>query len=149
MSISDDTRKKLKSRLKPNEHYERFPYRDTNGYLTIGYGRNLDTVGLSEVEANFCLENDIDFHVDQLQNNFVFFDHLTEARKSVLIEMSYNLGFKNLCTFEKMLRAIALQNYHLAADEMLDSVWHKQVHGRAEMLADIMRAGNEPIGDSK
>ena len=35
------------------------PYRDTVGKLTIGVGRNLDDVGITDAEARFLLENDI------------------------------------------------------------------------------------------
>ena len=35
------------------------PYRDTVGKLTIGTGRNLDDMGISEVENAMLLDNDI------------------------------------------------------------------------------------------
>jgi lysozyme len=41
-------------------------YRDTVGKLTIGYGRNLDDRGISEDEAGFMLDNDIDLVVAEL-----------------------------------------------------------------------------------
>ena len=41
--------------IKLEEGYRQFPYRCTAGKLTIGYGFNLDDVGISKEEANLIL----------------------------------------------------------------------------------------------
>ena len=141
MILSDESKRALKNMLKQEEGFRQFPYQDTNGHLTIGYGRNLETVGVSEPEASFSLDNDIEFHLQELNNNLSFFAYLDEPRKIVLADMSFNLGFKNLMTFERMLKALSVKAYDVAADEMVDSIWHKQVGHRADALIKIMRTG--------
>lgn len=53
---------KLAKSLKQEEGFKPHAYKDSLGYLTIGYGRMIDErLGgyLSEEEAGFLLENDI------------------------------------------------------------------------------------------
>ena len=46
--------------LKTDEGLRLKPYHCTAGALTIGYGRNLDAVGITEAEADILLKADID-----------------------------------------------------------------------------------------
>ncbi|HAC30701.1 MAG TPA: lysozyme, partial [Marinobacter hydrocarbonoclasticus] len=50
----------LKTQLKRHEGLRLKPYLDTasSPRLTIGYGRNLEDVGISRDEADFMLDND-------------------------------------------------------------------------------------------
>ena len=141
MILSDDSKRTLKNMLKTHEGFRQFPYFDTTGNLSIAYGRNLDSNGIAEQEGSILLDNDIDFHLNELNNNLSFFSYLDEPRKMVLANMSYNLGFKNLMTFEKMLKALSVKAYDIAANEMIDSIWYKQVGSRADALVKIMRTG--------
>ena len=50
MILSDESKRTLKNMLKIDEDYEQFPYYDTTDNLTIAYGRNLSTVGISKAE---------------------------------------------------------------------------------------------------
>src|SRR5690606_41062667 len=52
-------RHQLKSQLERHEGLRLKPYRDTVGELTVGYGRNLDDVGIRPEEAALMLDNDI------------------------------------------------------------------------------------------
>ena len=63
---------------------------------------------------------------------------ISEARQGVLIEMCFNMGIYNLLKFEKMIRALRLEDYKSASLQMLDSKWAKQVGQRAHRLAVIM-----------
>ena len=49
----------LKAQLTRHEGLRLKPYRDTLGHLTIGVGRNLSEVGISEAEAIALLDADI------------------------------------------------------------------------------------------
>lgn len=70
---------------------------------------------------------------------------LDEVRKAILINMCFNLGLPRLMTFRKMLKALEDRNYELAAKEMLDSKWAKQVGNRAIELSEMMRTGKELV----
>jgi lysozyme len=55
--------------------------------------------------------------------------------------MAYNLGIGRLSKFKKMIAALDSRDYELAAKEMLDSTYAKQVKGRAKRNAHMMETG--------
>jgi len=115
------------------------PYPDTVGKLTIGIGRNLDDVGLSEEEIDMLFRNDLRAAVVSLEKNVRCYDKLSGARQLVLINMMFNLGTPRLMKFKKFLAALDAGNYALASEEMMDSDWAKQVPNRAKRLEIMMR----------
>ena len=68
-------------------------------------------------------------------------DELDEVRRSVLIDMAFNLGIAGVMKFKRMLRHLAEGHYVLAAREMKDSLWAKQVPRRAKELIRMMQTG--------
>ena len=117
------------------------PYRCTAGKLTIGVGRNLDDVGISEDEAMFMLRNDIARVGRELTASLSFWDSLSLNRQIVLMDMCFNLGLAGLLAFKRMLAALEAGDYDKAADEMLDSKWARQVFTRSTDLAKMMKGG--------
>jgi len=70
-----------KKLIKLHEGFRTHPYRCTAGKLTIGYGRNLDDVGILETEAEHMLGNDMaDCCIDLAR--YGFWAGCNEARKS-------------------------------------------------------------------
>ncbi len=132
---------KLKNLLYKEEDYKQFPYRDSNGILTIGIGRNLQTKGINKWESQYLLANDIQESYGELQQHISWFKDLDEARQCVLIDMTFNMGIEKLLQFKITLDLIAKGQYAQAATEMLNSKWHTDVGNRAERLAQIMRTG--------
>jgi lysozyme len=131
----------LATRTKLHEGFRRKPYQDTVGKLTVGYGRNLDDVGISEQEAEFMLMNDLNGALLVARGLVDHFDQLADHRQEALVEMAFNLGATRLAKFHNMIAAVEAGDFEKAADEMLDSLWAKQVKGRAKELSDLMRAG--------
>ncbi len=130
----------LKTQLARHEGLRLKPYRDTVGKLTVGYGRNLDDVGISPEEAELMLDNDI----SEAEKNLKTVDEYNELdpiRQAVICNMCFNLGFYGLMAFRKMWKAIARKDYCEAARQMLDSQWARQVGTRSDELARIMRTG--------
>ncbi|MGN7613921.1 glycoside hydrolase family protein [Magnetococcales bacterium HHB-1] len=132
---------RMKEQLSQHEGLRLKPYRCTAGKLTIGVGRNLDDNGISKAEALHLLGNDINRVISELNNSFHWFETLDEIRKRVLIDMAFNLGITTLRRFKRMLRAVEAGNYPLAAKEMLDSRWARQVGRRATKLSQMMSTG--------
>lgn len=130
----------LTAQLMRHEGVELKPYRDTVGKLTIGVGRNLDDKGITKDEALIMLQNDISEVIESLET-MDFFNRCNEVRKIVLANMAFNLGIAGLLKFKKMIAAINADNYQLAANEMLDSKWSRQVKQRANELAEMMVEG--------
>ena len=106
---------------------------------SIGYGHNLEDNGITRDVAEILLNKDITNAKLDLYNNFPWVKNLDYERQYVLVEMVYNLGIKKFKGFKKMLAACQKGEWDKAANEMLDSDWHKQVKSRAESLADIMK----------
>ena len=135
-------RELLRSQLERHEGLRLKPYLDTAvpPRSTIGYGRNLDDVGISHEEADYMLANDID-KVERELDTVDEYVALNRIRQTVIGNMSFNLGFHGLMQFKRMWAAIGRKDYAAAAREMLDSTWRRQVGARAIELADIMRTG--------
>lgn len=131
----------LKESLIRDEGLRLTVYKDTQGILTIGVGRNLETRGIMENEAMKLLENDILQCSVDLSRHLQWTNALDEPRREVLINMIFNLGPSGLLKFHKMLFALKERNYSLAAKEMLDSKWARQVGNRAKRLATQMETG--------
>lgn len=142
----ESMKQRLMTMLYEEEGYRQFPYSCTAGFRTVGIGRNLDHRGITLEEAKILLANDIEYFADKLARglpmmNYTFFADLDEVRKTVLIDMCFNLGVAGLYKFENMFKALEHKDYEAAAKEMLDSKWSKQVKGRAVKLAQMMRTG--------
>lgn len=128
----------LKHQLRIDEGVRKFPYVDTVGKLSIGIGHNLADKGLPDPIIDALFEWDIDDAVSYARHLLPDFEHLSEVRKYVVCNMSFNLGSK-LAGFERFLRAVHEERWEDAADQMLDSLWAKQVGKRAQRLAEAMR----------
>jgi lysozyme len=120
-----------------------FPYTDSVGKTTIGVGRNLDDVGISEEEARYLLDHDIDGAVADLTSSFPWFSALDDVRQRVMIDMRFNLGPTRFRGFKRMLRMMAEGNYVQAAASMRDSLWYRQVKGRGVRLVQMMLTGKD------
>tara|TARA_R110001606_G_scaffold395627_1_gene568224 strand:- start:6310 stop:6738 length:429 start_codon:yes stop_codon:yes gene_type:complete len=125
--------------LKIHEGYMNKVYKCSAGVLTIGYGRNLESRGLTQAEAEFLLRNDIAEADKWCSDNLVYFKSLSTARKAAIIDMYVNLGPSGLLGFKKMHKALASGNYAQASVEMLDSRWATQVGKRSVELAQIIK----------
>lgn len=118
-----------------------FPYLDQAGKTTIGVGRNLTNDGLSLDEINVLLKNDVSRITEQLAARIPYFSGMDPVRQAVLVNMAFNMGFNGLEKFPNMLSAIAKGNWSEASDEMLGSLWARQVGDRAKRLALQIRSG--------
>jgi len=121
-----------------------YAYKDSLGYWTIGVGFLIDKEKGGQLfpeEIEFILLNRIKKIKVDLNWHLTWFKDLDEVRQSVLIDMSFNLGVKGLLKFTNTLDLIKNKKYTEASKAMLDSLWAKQVKGRAVKLATMMREG--------
>ena len=133
----------VESWLREEEGYRRFMYLDTEGIPTIGYGRNLKDVGINPIETEFLLRNDMQSALIAAAS-FPWFDDLSDLRKAVIVDMIFNMGLPRFKTFKKMIRAVTNKVYSVAALEMMNSKWARQVGKRADKLAYVMLNDKEP-----
>jgi lysozyme len=136
MNADDDL---LLASIKRHEGFRSIPYVCPEGFLSVGYGHNLDS-GMSVEEASCLLKIRLAAVLRQLRQ-YVWFDFLSAQRQRSLAEMGFQLGIAGLRRFQKMLSALARDDFQTAAEEMLDSKWAKQTPTRAEHCAEMMRRG--------
>ncbi len=91
-------------------------------------------------EAEFITEKRINAATVELKEKLYFFDDLPDEAKKILINMAYNLGVNGLMKFKRMLDALEFEDYDEAANEMVDSVWYREVGKRAKRLVKRMRS---------
>ena len=132
---------KLLTQLKRHEGFRSKPYHCTGGKLTIGYGRNLDDVGIDNDEAEYLLRSDIAAAERVLEDNLPWFGGLDVIRRCVLVNMCFNLGWSRFSGFKRMLAACEAQDWETAKKELLDSRYADQVGQRAQELADQLLTG--------
>ena len=144
--LSPEARTILLNQLVRFEDYRQYPYRDTEGHLTIGIGRNLDSRGITKPEALYLCNNDIDAVLDGFNRELGLYDNLDTVRKIILANMGFNLGVDGVMKFKHMLAALEAKDYKHAAMAMLDSKWQRQVGNRALYLAHAMENGKFDVG---
>ncbi|HOV16355.1 MAG TPA: glycoside hydrolase family protein [Candidatus Cloacimonadota bacterium] len=130
----------VKDQLLRQEGLKLKPYRCPAGKLTIVVGRNLEDIGITQKETYNLLENDIlrceSGLIDELPK---VYSGLNDNRKSVLLNMCFNLGVTGLLGFKHTLTFIGAGDFERAANGMLASKWAKQVGRRAIGLSELMR----------
>lgn len=102
--------------------------------------------GVTVERALAFLDRDVDDAVHDLDTHLPWWKKLDDERQAVMANMSFNLGISRLLGFREFLTQAQLGNWGGAAMEMLDSLWARQVGGRATRLANIMRAAPIPNG---
>lgn len=117
------------------------PYKDTVGKLTIGVGRNLSDVGISEAEAMVLLSNDVQEATKSLEQAFPWTVVLDDVRLAALLNMTFNMGVGGLSGFRQFMAAMQQGNWTEAKTQMLDSIWAEQVGSRAQRLAIQVETG--------
>jgi len=87
------------------------------------------------------LINDIREAERDLQRVLPVAKQLSRNRYRALVDMMYNLGLVRFLGFRKMRTAIEQGDFEQAANEMMNSLWARQVKGRAVELSRMMREG--------
>jgi lysozyme len=132
---------RLKKQLVVHEGLETKLYHCSMGHPTIGVGRNL-SVGISEDEAMYLLDNDIKSVVAQCQATFSWFDGLNDVRKEAIVNLVFNMGLNTFCKFKKTIGYIEKGLFELAGTELLDSNYARQVGQRSVEVANMIADGD-------
>ena len=118
------------------------PYRCTAGKLTIGYGRNLDDVGISKEEADMLFEHDYNNAITNLKallvSNGIKYEDVSQNAIFALTDMMFNLGYSRMSQFKNLLSELKKGSYEGVAREMKNSKWATQVGNRSKKLIDLV-----------
>ena len=126
------------------------PYRCSANKLSIGYGRNLDDVGISQAEAEAMLAADVTIAYTEAQG-FDLFAGLNGPRRAAIVNLIFNLGLPRFKKFTNTLMYMEQADYIGAAAEILEgtgaggrSRWYVQVGQRAEEVSEMLKTGKWP-----
>lgn len=145
----------LRADVKTAEGYRQFPYMDccgkpwracacvNKGKLSIGWGRNLDDVGLSELEAEALLDHDLYAAEANASKAFSWFPTLGDVRQRAITELVFNMGLGTFKGFRQTLAACKAGLFRAASEHLLDSLWAKQVGPtRSQRIARYLKDGH-------
>ena len=142
----------LREQLKIDEGCVYEIYNDHLGYPTFGIGHlviesdseNGQAVGttVSEDRVAEAFDEDIKSVLRDCNILYPDFDDLPEEAQQIIANMMFNLGRPRLSKFAGMKRGVDARDWDVAADEMVDSRWYRQVGARAERLVNRMRDVN-------
>ena len=129
--------------IKRHEGVKDKVYKCSQGYETIGVGRNISDsgLGLSQDEIDYLLHNDLERCDMELKDSYYWYGGLNKARRDAMVDICFNLGITRLRGFVKALEAMSREQFDIAADEFMDSLWAKQVGRRAEEVTEMIRTG--------
>ena len=132
---------KLIEQLKRHEGVKSHVYLDMHGLEHIACGRNISKngLGLSEEEIEYLLNNDINRTIEEL-SHYAWFKQMSEgARKDAIVNIHFNLVQTTFSKFQKSIACLENNEWDGAAAEFLDSLWARQVKGRALELTDQIK----------
>jgi len=124
-----------------HEGFSQFPYLDSVGNTTIGYGTNLTVRGITKLEASLIARSEITKLVDRL-STLSWWNCLNTPRSCVILDIAYAVGFEGLLEFRRMIDDISRMDFISAATEILMSKFAKQDRSRAREDALIMHDGS-------
>lgn len=104
----------------------------------IEYGEPAGTI-VSEDRVSECFNSDIDTVLSECERLYEDFPDLPEDVQRIIANMMFNMGYPRLSKFKGMKAGVDARDWQQAADEMVDSVWYRQVTNRAERLVQRMR----------
>lgn len=152
----------MKSDTKKNEGFRSTIYKDTKGIETVGQGFNTQdpvtrdmlpkdvaegkrAITKQENETTYNKRMDLAKQDARTYLGAKDYDALDDNRKSVLHDMSYNIGLTRLMKFEKLKDAIQKKDWERAGAEILNSKYAKDVPERAKTNAGIMSGQEEEL----
>lgn len=139
------------------EGFRELPYRDSEGYPTVGIGIRIGPKGASLNNYTFRVPKEVgdvwtEVMVEQKLNEMHTKPNIVSAlnacnpaRSDILCSMAYQMGVNGLAGFKNTLAMIASGDFDGAAKGMLNSLWARQTPNRARRHAEVMRTGSHDI----
>lgn len=125
-------------------------YIDTLGNKTCGIGHmcrpdepeySMDVGSeITTERVNELYKEDIESVLNDCEWLFDDWDNLPEEIKLVLANMMFNMGLSKLSRFVKMRAYVDKGEWQGMADEMENSLWHRQVFNRSTRLINRVRS---------
>ena len=123
--------KEAKQMLIKHEGIRVHPYKCSEDKLTIGIGRNLEANGISEEEAMYLLDNDIDRVIKNLDKVFPAWKVMPSKARLVCIDMCFQMGITGFMNFRRTRALMEMGSWLEASEEILRSRYAHQTPNRA------------------
>ena len=131
------------------------PYQCSEGYWSFGIGRNLQAnpptlqellVLLKDKQegVHLMLANDLD-KAEAEALKYPWYADLSEVRQAVIISAIFQLGAHGWAQFKRTHKALQYSSWHIAAQNMKESLWYRQTPARVEQLATMLETNSWPI----
>ena len=135
--------------IKKHEGVRTKPYKDSLGLWTVGVGHLIGDgkslppewnreFTMEEIDALFA--KDYEHHKKQAEKT-PGYDKANQKGQAALIDLAFNMGGAWYKKFKNAAAALASGDFKKAADELTDSMWYKQVNGRAQTIVAMIRDG--------
>ena len=121
----------IKEMLIKNEGLVLQVYDDSLGYKTIGVGRCLDKNGISEDEAMYLLENDIERVIASLDKNWKVWRSFEPLAQEVCVDCTFQMGISGWMNFRRTRALMEMGAWLEASEEILRSKYAVQTPNRA------------------
>lgn len=130
------------TQLKADEGWSALPYRDSEGYLTIGYGFLIDhdraSAGMPREVGDYWLRLNVRRLVAELPSRLPKWHRYPACVQTALLNMSYQMGISGVLGFRNMISALDDGEYIEASRHALDSKWARQTPNRAKRVAAMI-----------
>jgi lysozyme len=130
---------RLKENIIRHEGTRHLIYECTAGKLTIGVGHNCEDKPLSDAAISQILSDDIADAIADCERSIENFKSFPSPVQEALVNMSFQMGIAGLLKFKNTLRYLSSGHWIAAADEMLDSAWHRQTKTRSLEVSGWVR----------
>ena len=129
----------IAERIKKEEGYSATVYLDSNGNPSGGYGCHLRP-GLKLPHHIWLSIFDFQYRqtIDEYESLKL---NLDSARKGVIVDMIFHMGFHRFKGFKRMLAALSVDDYETAAGELKDSKYFRDFPARAGRNYKMMKDG--------
>lgn len=138
---------KLMDELQTDEGRELLPYKDTRGKITIGVGRNLTDMGITDSECDAMLRDDIARVTASLDADLSWWRLMPSEQQRVLANLCFNMGITTLLTFGTFLGFMRMHEFQNAAADLEGTAWYGQVGKRGPRMVARLRQDAPTVGE--
>ena len=118
MSLIDD--------IKKHEGFSSVVYKCTAGKLTIGFGKRVKYLKVTQEQAEEWLKEDLENLKYVLADKYDWFLPAPQEVKDIVMNMAYQLGPTSFSKFKRTIKLFKNKDYEGASIEMLDSKWARE-----------------------
>lgn len=137
--MTPELRSEIKRQLTHDEGKRLKPYVCSAGKLTIGIGRNLEDVGISEATVDQLFNEDLNKCIVHAERMFPqHWTTFSDLRKAGIINMIFNLGAVGFSQFKMMIEAIKKNDREAIRKHGAASLWAHQVKSRAQRVLTLI-----------